>query len=316
MKTLIFVSSVIDEFREERRIAKEVIEKYPFLEAWVFEREGASAGPLEEEYLQKVRECSVFIAIVGTAITEPVRKEFLEAKAHGKRILVLMKKLESRSHDVEQLISEVGAKYGVFESPASFEEALHRALDNEIRRALDEPLERLIPKRKESVLRELMVATKSVRVMPVFPQNQNTALYIVVEIGPEEVVLKKLASHYHISLPFEKVSVVPSVGGQPAIVQIDGRLQLLNAKRQWQFFPEYSIDPLGIAKSGTPGGADVEIFRAKLQDLGIQSQWNTASEATAANWSIAYDDDGRYFKCEGRMHRGSLEILVCSDREN
>lgn len=312
MKALIFVSSVINEFRDERRIAKDVIAEYPFLEPWVFESEGASAGPLEDEYLQKVRDCAIFIVVLGARVTEPVRKEFLEAKAHGKRILILMKGPESRSEGVEQLVSQSGAKYGIFESTADFEEALRQALNNEIRRSLAEPREKRVPKLKETALRELMVSAEQTRVMPVFPQSQNSMRYIIVEVGPEEVALKKLSSQHHISLPFEKVSVITGVGSEPPILQVDGRLQLLSAKRQWQFFHEHPTDPLGIAKLGSPGGSDVEIFRDKLQRLGIASQWNPGHEATSASWNVAYDDDGRYFKCESRMHRGSVEILVCS----
>jgi len=51
MKARVFISSAINEFRSERRIAKNELEKaYPFLEVWVFEEEGASSASLEQSY--------------------------------------------------------------------------------------------------------------------------------------------------------------------------------------------------------------------------------------------------------------------------
>ncbi|HXQ26459.1 MAG TPA: DUF4062 domain-containing protein [Candidatus Acidoferrales bacterium] len=310
MKSLVFVSSAISEFREERRIAKIVIESYPFLEAWVFEQEGASGAPLEEGYLQKVRDCSILVVLLGQEITKPVRNEFLEAKANGKRVLVLIRKSESLSQDVSQFISQADAKYGSFQGSLDFESALRLALENELWRALSEPAERPVSKRKETTLRELLAGGKPVLVAPVFPQTQSRALYNIREVGPEEVLLQESSSEHQIHLPFDKIRVVAAVGGRPTTIQLDGRLQLLSAKRQWQYFPEHPIDGYGIPKPGSPDGPDVLEFRARLERIGISSQWNPAHEATSGRYSVVYDDDGRYYKCDGRMHRGSVEILA------
>lgn len=310
MKSLVFVSSAIEEFREERKVAKAVIGSYPFLEAWIFEEEGASAGPLEGSYLDKVRICSIFVLLLGREVTAPVRNEFLEAKAHGRRTLVLLKRSSDVPDEVNRILSEADAKYGAFEGVPDFERALRLALDNEIGRALNEPPERRSFRRKETLLRELLAGGKPVRITPVFPQAHNEALYDLREVGTEEVIVQKRSSGHQIPLPVDKITVLTGVGSDSARLQLDGRLQLLSALRQWKFFPDYATDGYGIPKPGCPSGAEVERFRARLQQAAITSQWNAAHEAMYGQWSIVYDDDGRYFRCEGRMHRGSVEILV------
>ncbi|MGH9684138.1 MAG: DUF4062 domain-containing protein [Candidatus Acidiferrales bacterium] len=308
LKPVVFVSSAIEEFREERRIAKVVIDSYPFLESWVFEQEGASAAPLEERYLQEVRNCSIFLVLLGQVVTKPVRKEFLEAKANGKRILVLLKQSDSMSDNVSQLICQADAKYGFFQDSSDFEGTLRQALNNEISRAVAEPIEKRAAKRKETRLCEL--SSTAVRITPVFPQGHNQDLYNIKEVSPEEVILLKRSSQHRIDLPLEKIAIVPGPNGEPATLQLDGRLQWLSAKREWKFFPEHPLGGHGISKPGSPGGPDVTILRDRLQRIGIPSQWNQEHEATFGQYSIAYDDDGRYFKCENRMHRGSVEVLV------
>lgn len=39
------------------------------------------------------------------------------------------------------------------------------------------------------------------------------------------------------------------------------------------------------------------------------TQWNQLAEVNAAGYEVAYDDDGKYFRCEGRMPDW-VEILV------
>lgn len=310
MKPLVFVSSVIKEFSTERGIAKSVIESYPYLEAWVFENEAASGGPLEDSYLDKVRACSIFVLILGQKLTAPVQTEYAEAKAHGKRMLILLKRCESIPDAIDRMLAGADAKYAAFEDSVDFESCLRRALDNEIGRALAEPLESRTNKRKETLLRELLTIGKPVCVTPVFPQSHNNMLYSLREVGPDEIVVLKNSSFEAIALPFDKVQVHPAIGGSPAALALDGRLQLISSVRRWRFFPEHALDGHGISKPGTPGGVDVELFRSKLERQGIVSQWNHAAEAMSGEWCVVYDDDGRYFKCEGRMHRGSVEILV------
>jgi DNA invertase Pin-like site-specific DNA recombinase len=51
-------------------------------------------------------------------------------------------------------------------------------------------------------------------------------------------------------------------------------------------------------------------LRVLLASEGYYSQWNQLSEINADRYEVAYDDDGKYFRCEGRMRPGWIEILV------
>ena len=71
-KLVVFVSSLIGELLEERKAVKEAIEALPLTRPWVFESTPASADPLESSYLDKVKECDIFILLLGKGISEPV----------------------------------------------------------------------------------------------------------------------------------------------------------------------------------------------------------------------------------------------------
>jgi hypothetical protein len=54
----VFVSSASNQFRSERKIAKDLSTHYPFLEVWVFEEEGATSASLEQSYPRPCQEIS------------------------------------------------------------------------------------------------------------------------------------------------------------------------------------------------------------------------------------------------------------------
>jgi hypothetical protein len=106
-KAGVFVSSILrqpENFLAERRAAKELIASFGFLEAWVFEDEGASAATLESSYLDPLRDSAIFVVILGQHLTDPVDREYSEARNRGKRILILLKDVPERDQEVLTLI--------------------------------------------------------------------------------------------------------------------------------------------------------------------------------------------------------------------
>ena len=90
----VFVSSImrreVDDLKEERIAAEAVIRHFdPITEPWMFEVEPASSEPLVESYLNAVKQCDVFVLIMGGEATEPIINEFRTAQDHAKPILIL-----------------------------------------------------------------------------------------------------------------------------------------------------------------------------------------------------------------------------------
>ena len=87
---LVFISSVIAGMRAEREAAEAAIRAIPLSRPWVFEHSPASALPLAESYLRKVRECDIFVLLLGATLTDPVKQEVKTAQAAGKPLLVFL----------------------------------------------------------------------------------------------------------------------------------------------------------------------------------------------------------------------------------
>jgi hypothetical protein len=51
-------------------------------------------------------------------------------------------------------------------------------------------------------------------------------------------------------------------------------------------------------------------FAGEAEIEGYYTQWNSQSEVNVWGYEIAYYDDGRYFRCDGRVMPGSVEILA------
>jgi hypothetical protein len=67
---------------------------------------------------------------------------------------------------------------------------------------------------------------------------------------------------------------------------------------------------LGVPRLSSPGSSEVTLLQSKLKAEGMTSQWNAVAEIRSGGYEVAYDDDGKYFRCEGRVRPGSIEILV------
>ena len=81
---LVFVSSVIRGMEKERETVERAIRSISVARPWRFETAPASSQEVEESYLSKVRECDIFILLIGDSHSEAGRREYETALEAGK----------------------------------------------------------------------------------------------------------------------------------------------------------------------------------------------------------------------------------------
>src|ERR1700694_4622037 len=111
----VFISSILNPSREnlfdERSTVCRVVDSYRFLRSWAIETAPASSEGLDESYLRNVEECDIFVAIIGSEMTDPVAAEIQRAKQKNKHILVFAKRVPSRKPMAEAMLDYAGRKH-------------------------------------------------------------------------------------------------------------------------------------------------------------------------------------------------------------
>lgn len=161
-------------------------------------------------------------------------------------------------------------------------------------------------------LRSAASRNARIRVRPLTPPSEFDE-FQVVEIDSEKdaVVLRKSSSSQTVYLPISRVMGFFETGpSQPAVLQLDGRLQWLTLSQSWEYFPEKTDSDWGVAKRSADNDPKVKEmaaqFRLKGHDIGWANE-NTVSTTHGAEREIIYDSDGRYFRKADRPYD---QILV------
>ena len=127
---LVFISSVIASMAAEREAAEAAIRAIPLSRPWVFERSPASALPLAESYLRKVRECDIFVLLLGATLTDPVKREVKTAQDAGKPLLVFLG--ASAPAEVTAYAQTLGMKYVMHQDAADLAAKVAEAVGDEL----------------------------------------------------------------------------------------------------------------------------------------------------------------------------------------
>jgi hypothetical protein len=90
-KLKVFISSSQKEFAHERFIIELALQPIPFIEVVRLE-DSASPLPIQQRSLAEVRECAIFIGLIGAEPSELTEEEFNEAKEFGKPRFVYLSK--------------------------------------------------------------------------------------------------------------------------------------------------------------------------------------------------------------------------------
>lgn len=131
---VVFISSLIDKMISEREAVDRAIRSIPITGSWRFECTPASSQPLDESYLSKVRDCDIFVILLGPEYSAPVAKEHQVAVESKKPVLAFVKKGE-RSPEQNDLIRSLGVKYAPYINSEDLENIVFASvLDELIRR--------------------------------------------------------------------------------------------------------------------------------------------------------------------------------------
>ena len=128
---MVFVSSAIEEFLHERKVVEEAIAAIPLTRSWVFEHSSAYAEPVAEAYLRKVRECDIFILLVGEEMSEPVKMEYQTAVEQDKPRLVFLKDLP-RAPEADSFIRSIDVKWAKFSTIDELRNKVQAAVADEL----------------------------------------------------------------------------------------------------------------------------------------------------------------------------------------
>jgi hypothetical protein len=126
----VFISSVIAGMEAERAAAQAAIQVIPLSRPWLFEFSPASSLSLEESYLSKVRDCDIFILLLGATITDPVKKEVGRAQAAGKPLLVFLS--ASAPADMVKHAQWMGVKYATHQTATDLAAKVAEAVTDEL----------------------------------------------------------------------------------------------------------------------------------------------------------------------------------------
>lgn len=127
---LVFISSVIQGMEAERKAAEAAIQAIPLSRPWVFEHSPASSLPLQESYLSKVRQCDIFVLLLGDRLTDPVKLEVTTAQAANKPLLVF--RAENALQGVVAYARSLGVKYAEYRDPKDLAAKVAEAVGDEL----------------------------------------------------------------------------------------------------------------------------------------------------------------------------------------
>jgi len=185
---------------------------------------------------------------------------------------------------------------------------LRSAVEAEIVSALQRPPERSSSDPHFRVLKEAFFQGAELHFEPLFPSSDNR--FRIIELSVQEMKIEKGGpTQYQLAIPLASVESALR-DGREYTVTLRGRIQWISSKGSYKLFSSPPIDVMGVPKLSSPGDKDAEKLRQKLEEKGYYSQWNQKSDVRSDGYEVAYDDDGKYFRCEDRIRPGSVEILV------
>jgi len=130
---VVFVSSAIEGMEQERNAVRQAVESLPLARPWLFEESPASSTMVDEAYLSKVRECDIFVLVVGTLDRAAVRREYETAVAAQRRILAFVQRGE-RTGEFDEFVSRIPTMYAWYASAEDLRGAVRASVADEITR--------------------------------------------------------------------------------------------------------------------------------------------------------------------------------------
>ncbi len=126
----VFISSVISGMAAERGAVEAAIRAIPLSRPWAFEHSPASSLPLQESYLGKVRECDIFVLLLSTPASDPVKLEVITAQQAEKPVLVFLS--DQAPPDVTAYAQTLGVKYATYRDASGLAAKVAEAAGDEL----------------------------------------------------------------------------------------------------------------------------------------------------------------------------------------
>ena len=143
----VFISSVMNELEYDREIVCEMINSIS-LNSTMFEMFPSMAESPTEAYLEKVRNCNIFILILWKSFTDAVYSEYNEAIRKNKPVLIFLKSLkddEKRSLEIISFIKNIESAvfkatiYKQYRTIEQLRQEVKKAISNEIAKNYEIP---------------------------------------------------------------------------------------------------------------------------------------------------------------------------------
>ena len=100
----VFLSSHINEFKNERKHLSKAISKISFLECKLQEDRGPQAQSTELSSLSAVETCNILVGILGNCFSQITKAEIERAIKTGKYCLIYLKESETRDQEMNEFI--------------------------------------------------------------------------------------------------------------------------------------------------------------------------------------------------------------------
>jgi len=158
----------------------------------------------------------------------------------------------------------------------------------------------------------------SLRITPILPTFRQQDDFGFVEIREYELILDKPGSiHSRIHIPLSRLrDPMFSGSGRAVILVLDGRLQWLSGDREWKVFPEAPATSeermIGFSKFSSANDPKLQEMSARLARYGHTISFvreDRLGEVFGQGKQVVYDDDGLYFRWQGR---DTAQILVAT----
>lgn len=131
-KIPVFVSSTMEELKDERLKARDIINSFPFLSSILFEDFGAKPFDSRTAYIEGVEKSNIVVGILFEQWSEPTIIELKHALTEKKDVLLFIKKTTNADQKILDFIEEIKTSsiitYKKFENEAEFEEYLKKSL--------------------------------------------------------------------------------------------------------------------------------------------------------------------------------------------
>lgn len=150
----VFLSSAQEEFKNERKTLSTEISRMPFLNCTPLEERGADSVSAEEASIKGVRECDIYIGILGKQYSELTVKEYREAVKRRRLCLNYVKRIANRDSRLQDFIDEElepQFKYHEFRSRKELYARVEANLSEQLSRLLRMGLDQLGVSKKQAL---------------------------------------------------------------------------------------------------------------------------------------------------------------------